>query len=306
MVRSSAIQAAAGANADEAVKLSEKLFDYAEMPYHELKSSKAMAELLKKAGFEVEYPFFQQELGYGSAFRATLKNGAEPKVAFLAEYDALAGIGHGCGHNLHGPLPVLAAARKFLDLVDARRECFTRDVRFNTTLQEGGKAPNIIPGYAKIRLEFRTDSRGKLKEKDRIIRSCAGGAALAMDCRVTFTPGLLDLDDMVRVKSLEAEVSRLLEENGEKAGEALPASGSSDLGNVSYRCPAIQPLISITDEPYALHTEQLRDATKLPKAHQAMEHGACVLAELAMRVLDDADFRAAVRSGFQQALKAKS
>lgn len=396
MVGSSAIRAAVRANADDAVQLSEKLFDFAELPYHELKSSKAMAELLEKAGFEMEYPFFQQELGYGSAYRATLKNGGGPKVAFLAEYDALPGIGHGCGHNLHGPLSVLAglamakltdqfsgtvqvigtpaeeengakipmasagvfddldlavmmhswsggvsqpdmdvlslrcyivefygreahavagpwmgasalaAARKFLDLVDARRECFTRDVRFNAILQEGGKAPNIIPGYTKIRLEFRTDSRGKLKEMDRIVRSCADGAALAMDCRVNFTPGLLDFDDMVRVESLEAEVSRLLEDNGEKAGEVLPASGSSDLGNVSYRCPSIQPLISITDEPYALHTEQLRDATKLPKAHQAMEHGACVLTELSMRVLDDADFRAAVRNDFQQALNAKS
>ena len=102
MVQISAIRAAVHANTDDAVKLSEQLFEYAELPYHELKSGKAMVELLEKVGFEVEYPFFQQELGYGSAYRATLRNGAGPKVAFLSEYDALPGIGHGCGHNLHG------------------------------------------------------------------------------------------------------------------------------------------------------------------------------------------------------------
>lgn len=396
MVQSSKIQAAVRADAQDARLLSDKLFDYAELPYHELKSSKAMVELLERAGFEVEYPFFQQELGYGSAYRATLKNGEGPKVAFLAEYDALPGIGHGCGHNLHGSLSVLAgmamarlrdefsgtvqvigtpaeeengakismsaagvfdeldlaammhswsgglsypgqdvlslrcyvvefygreahsvsapwagasalaAARKFLDLVDARRESFTRDVRFNAILQEGGKAPNILPGYAKIRLEFRTDSRGKLEETDRIVRLCAEGAAMAMDCRVTFTPGLLDFDDMVRVTPLEDEVACLLAENGERIGEVFPPSGSSDVGNVSYRCPSIQPLISISDEPYALHTEALRDATRLPAAHRAMERGACVLAGLALRVLNDADFRAAVRSDFQQVLLEKS
>lgn len=395
MVQPSEIQAAVRADAEDARQLVRQLFDYAELPYHEEQSSAAMAKLLEQAGFEVEYPFFQEKLGYGTAYRATLKNGEGPKVAFLAEYDALPIIGHGCGHNLHGPLSVLAglamarlkdrfsgtvqvigtpaeeengakipmasdgvfddldlavmmhswsggtscpdmdvlslrcyvaefygreahavagpwagasalaAARKFLDLVDARRESFTRDVRFNAVLLEGGSFPNTIPGYAKIRLEFRTDSRGKLAEMDRIVRRCAEGAAMAMDCTVTFTPGLLDFDDMVRVDALETETARLLAENGETVGEILPASGSSDLGNVSYRCPSIQPLISITDEALALHTEKLRDATLLPAAHRAMKRGACTLAGLALRVLNDEAFRAAVRSDFQRALKEK-
>jgi len=34
-----------------------------------------------------------------TAFRATIGSGA-PTIAFLAEYDALPDIGHGCGHNL--------------------------------------------------------------------------------------------------------------------------------------------------------------------------------------------------------------
>lgn len=395
MVWQSDIQSAVEADAEAAGRLSRQLFDYAELPYYELRSSAAMAELLERAGFTVEYPFFQEQLGYGSAFRATLKNGEGPRVAFLAEYDALPELGHGCGHNLHGSLSVLAglamarltnrfsgtvqvigtpaeeengakipmadggvfddldlavmmhswsggvshpnmdvlslrcyvaefhgreahavagpwagasalaAARKFLDLVDARRESFTRDVRFNAVLLEGGSFPNTIPGYAKIRLEFRTDSRGKLAETDRIVRRCAEGAALAMDCTVDFTPGLLDFDDMVRVKTLETEAARLLAENGERVGAVLPASGSSDLGNVSYRCPSLQPLISITDEALALHTEGLRDATLLPAAHRAMERGARTLAGLALRVLGDGAFRAAVREDFQQSLREK-
>lgn len=39
--------------------------------------------------------------GIYTAFMATLEgNKPEPHVAFLAEYDALPGIGHGCGHNV--------------------------------------------------------------------------------------------------------------------------------------------------------------------------------------------------------------
>src|SRR2546423_15504588 len=35
-----------------------------------------------------------------TAFVATRRNGTGPTVAFLSEYDALRGLGHGCGHNL--------------------------------------------------------------------------------------------------------------------------------------------------------------------------------------------------------------
>jgi amidohydrolase len=53
---------------------------------------------LEKYGFEVE----RGVGGVETAFRATLNGsgGDGPTVAFLAEYDALPGIGHGCGHNL--------------------------------------------------------------------------------------------------------------------------------------------------------------------------------------------------------------
>jgi amidohydrolase len=42
--------------------------------------------------------------GMATAFKAELggRGGARPRVAILAEYDALPGLGHGCGHNLIG------------------------------------------------------------------------------------------------------------------------------------------------------------------------------------------------------------
>ena len=39
-------------------------------------------------------------LGLPTAFRATAGSGSAPVVAVCAEYDALPGIGHACGHNL--------------------------------------------------------------------------------------------------------------------------------------------------------------------------------------------------------------
>lgn len=385
------IQNAISNHLDKAIALSDDLADHPEISAKEYESSRKIAELLKDAGFEVTYPY----AGYDTAFCGVLDNGDGPSVAIMVEYDALPGIGHACGHNLHGSLSVLtglalmdlkdqfkgklyvigtpaeeedgakigmakdgifdgmslavmmhsnpggfsiadmdvlslrcyeveffgqtahavagpwngksalAAARKFLDLIDARRECFTPDIHVNGVFVEGGKAPNIIPDYAKIRLEFRTNSMTRLEVLDDTIKKCANGAAMALDCTTKFTFGLSDFADMVLVDVLENEAEKLLQMYGEKTAPIAAPVGSSDVGNVSYRCPAIQPLIAITDDNMALHTIEFRDATRKPKAYHAMEVGASCLTALSLRVFNDKEFRDAVYDSWQKALKKK-
>ncbi|SFJ94609.1 amidohydrolase [Marinilactibacillus piezotolerans] len=83
----------------ELQELSEYIYEHPELGHEEFLSSKAHVELLKNHGFEVEYPY----LGVETAFRAIYKGEKEgPAIAYLSEYDALPGIGHGCGHNLLG------------------------------------------------------------------------------------------------------------------------------------------------------------------------------------------------------------
>ena len=104
----------------------------------------------------------------------------------------------------------LAAARKFLDLIDARRECFTPDVHVNSIVVDGGKAPNIIPDYVKLRMEFRTATMKSMGAVDEMVKKCADGAALALDCAVKFTT-VFEFADMVRNMALEEEVVRQFE-----------------------------------------------------------------------------------------------
>lgn len=83
----------------ELIELSDYIYDHPELGYQEFKSSQAHVTLLKKYGFDVEQPY----LNMPTAFRATYDSNRPGKsMAFLSEYDALPGIGHGCGHNLLG------------------------------------------------------------------------------------------------------------------------------------------------------------------------------------------------------------
>lgn len=77
------------------VALSTRLHADPEIGWQEHRSSADVAGVLAAHGFTVEQPY----LGLDTAFRAVIGTGAFT-IGFLAEYDALPGLGHACGHNL--------------------------------------------------------------------------------------------------------------------------------------------------------------------------------------------------------------
>lgn len=110
-------------------------------------ASQTLSEQLKKEGFEIELP----AAGHRTGFAATYKsNKPGPTVVFLAEYDALAGLGHGCGHNVFGATSSLAGAalKSIVDQIGG-------EVRvYGTPGEEGGqngsaKGSFVKKGYLK-------------------------------------------------------------------------------------------------------------------------------------------------------------
>ena len=81
-----------------------------------------------------------------TAFRAVYEQGTGgPSIGLLTEYDALAGIGHACGHHLQGPC-ILAAANAVLR---AGIEKPFKLVVYGTPAEEtlGGKINMVQEGY---------------------------------------------------------------------------------------------------------------------------------------------------------------
>ena len=91
------------------------IFDEPELGYQEFKSSARLADFLEANGFRVE----RNLLDMPTAFHAVAGSEAGPKVAFLAEFDALPGLGHACGHNLFGMAACGAAVALARHLSDA-------------------------------------------------------------------------------------------------------------------------------------------------------------------------------------------
>ncbi len=67
-----------------------------ELGYEEHFASTSLSDYLVAQGHAVD----RAPGGVDTAFVAEARHGNGPTIAICAEYDALAGIGHGCGHNL--------------------------------------------------------------------------------------------------------------------------------------------------------------------------------------------------------------
>jgi metal-dependent amidase/aminoacylase/carboxypeptidase family protein len=98
------------------VEIAKWMYENPELGSEEYKAYAMLTEELEKQGAKVE----RQLLGMPTAFSASFKGKKKgPRVAVLAEYDALPGVGHGCGHNLIAASAIgsgVAAARAAKDL----------------------------------------------------------------------------------------------------------------------------------------------------------------------------------------------
>ena len=90
---------------EEFKEVNEYIYNNPELGHQEFKACEALTNLLKKHNFETSDNY----AGISTAFIGKYKSGnGGAKIAILAEYDALPGIGHGCGHNIFGVTSVAA------------------------------------------------------------------------------------------------------------------------------------------------------------------------------------------------------
>ncbi len=122
--------------------LSHELHADPELAYQEHRAVARIMALLERHGHKVEPGLG----GLATAFRAGT-GPPGPGVAFLAEYDALPGVGHGCGHNLIS----MAIVGSFLQAAATARDLQVGLVLIGTPAEEkgGGKIDLLNAGVFK-------------------------------------------------------------------------------------------------------------------------------------------------------------
>ena len=98
----------------EIVAMVKDMHDNPELGHQEFHAMQLQAALLEKYGFTVEKGVADVKTAYIAKYKGA-KEG--PKIGYLAEYDALPGLGHACGHNMIAGV-ACAAAIALKDAVD--------------------------------------------------------------------------------------------------------------------------------------------------------------------------------------------
>lgn len=119
-------------NQNPYMEIARQIFANPETSNHEYIASKLLSDQLESHGFSVTRDVAGHPTGFTAVKKATKKG---PTIAFLAEYDALEGLGHGCGHNLIGTISTYAsiALSQQLDILGG-------EIRvYGTPGEEGGE-----------------------------------------------------------------------------------------------------------------------------------------------------------------------
>jgi amidohydrolase len=123
------------AAAERVIEVSRQIHDHPEIRFQEHFAAKTLTGALEAIGLPAQKPIG----GLETAFRAEFGREVKPKVAILAEYDALPN-GHACGHNLIAGAALGAA----VGLASVRDQLPGQVVLLGTPGEEGGGGKVIL------------------------------------------------------------------------------------------------------------------------------------------------------------------
>lgn len=124
------------------VEMSHRIHERPELGNEEIFASRTLIDCLKTNGFEIETDI----AGHATGFIARYESKKEgPTIGFLAEYDALPGLGHACGHNIIGTASALGgiALKQVIDDIGGSV------VVLGCPAEEGGENGSAKASYVK-------------------------------------------------------------------------------------------------------------------------------------------------------------
>ena len=153
------------------IETSQAIHAKPEIGNEEFFASSLLIGLLEAAGFTVD----KGVAGHDTAFFASKESSLPgPTIAYLAEYDALPGIGHACGHNIIGTTSVAAA----IALSETLDSAGGRVVVLGTPAEEGGPNGSAKGSFVKHGLLKGIDAALMLHPSG---NSAVTGPSLAVD-----------------------------------------------------------------------------------------------------------------------------
>lgn len=189
--------------------------------------------------------------------------------------------------------------------INALREHLRDSVRIHGIIKDGGKAANIVPGYACAQFYVRAASTNYLKEVVEKVKHCAQGAAECTGATLKITNFENGYDNMMSNETLSERATAHLRELGvDGPMEPEHTKGSSDVGAVSQKCPTIHAWFDVSgDDSIRTHMVEFEKCTGSDYGIANMFVQAAALAMTGEDVLKEPQFLADAKEEYEIRLK---
>ncbi|MGW4809098.1 amidohydrolase [Kitasatospora sp. NPDC004272] len=201
---------------------------------------------------------------------------------------------HPTGDPEHG-IDALAALVELFNVLSALGRRLPAASHVQGIVTVGGTATNIVPDLAGGLFGLRALTTAELDRLAEQLRTCAEGVATATGTTVTVERATVRYEHFRDNAVLSGRFAAHLARAGTVLTPPRPGVllGSSDIGNVSARVPAVHPFVAIMDESGSDHTPEFAAAAASPRARSVLPAVTWALACTAADVLLDAGLRRA-------------
>lgn len=201
------------------------------------------------------------------------------------------------GKSAHSSQPnsginALSAAINTFNNIDALRATFEMQDNVNGIITHGGDAPNIIPNKATCRFSLRSRTLSELNNLVEKVNISAQSA-----CLLTGARSEIRVHNKYGERYPNIPMCEAFKANMSKLGEIMDYPdpnamyGSSDIGNVSIKIPAIHDYLYIADKNVNAHSKEFTEAAISSRADEVCIKGAQGLAMTALDILSNPEFR---------------
>lgn len=187
-----------------------------------------------------------------------------------------------------------------LHAIDMLRQHVRPETRIGSYIVEAGSASNVIPDYAEIEVCVRHTERAYLNELIGRVMKCIEGAAMATETTFAVEEWGNAYDDMKWNETANEVAESVIAELGLPftPGDKILAKGSSDVGTVSYACPALHMQVQLEGVGGAAHTVERAQKMVEPEIALTLQKGAYMIGGTVLKLLADPALQQAVKEGF--------
>ena len=184
--------------------------------------------------------------------------------------------------------------------LDMMRQHVRPSTRIHGIITRGGEASNIVPEFASAEYLFRSPDSRYLAEITPKLHDCARGAALATQTEVEIEEFSPPFDSMKPNAAGTALIGEIYDSLGlPVTADDIESAGSSDIGNVSFRCAAFHPTLSVCDADIPAHTREFAACMTDKRIETVIKTGASVICEMIIRSVFEPERLEAIRRDFR-------